>query len=240
MTPIRTTTFALLSLLATSARAEPTVVSGPAEARLPLTLSIDAHRQWHVDQSYRLFGTRRSDVDPGLSASLEVARFARTRLDLGAGVQWSDDTATWEQTSQAERDQVTPSLSAALRWSVHRWFEPHLRVAGDVTRAKLKVTMSDGAVLEDALWAPGGSIGAGFRLRTGAVRTAPRAGGLAIAGAFIVEGGVHVGSPLSFDLARPSPADKKLAADRIPAASVPVGSLGRTEPYLRLSFALLI
>jgi hypothetical protein len=237
---MRTLTVALLSLLATPALAQTNVVSRPAEPRVPLTLSIDAERVWHVDRSYQLFGTRRSDVGGGVSAALEVGRFARGLLDLGAGVQWSSDTAIWEQDNEVQRELVTPSLAAALRWPVHRWFQPHLRVAGDLTHAKLRVAMGDGAVYADKRWVPGASAGAGFRLRTSAVQTALGGGKFGFAGAIIVEGGLHVGPPLSFDLERQAPADKKLAADLIPAAPTSVGGLGRTEPYLRISFALLL
>jgi hypothetical protein len=234
---MRTLTIALLSLLATPALAQ-TVVERPAEPRLPLTLGIDVQTQWHVDRSYRLFGTSRADAGAGLSAALQVAQLGRGRLDLGAGVQWSSETATWEQNNDARRSQVTPSLAAVLRWRVHRWFEPHLRVACDATRATLRLTTGDGVRYEDAVWVPGASAGAGFRLRTSPITMA--LGGRAFAGALIVEGGFHVGPPLSFDLQREAPADKKLAADRIPAAATSVGDLGRTEPYLRISFALLI
>jgi hypothetical protein len=233
-------TLALLSLLITAPALAQTTVTARPEPRAPFTLSIDTQRQWHRDQSYRLFGTRRSDLDQGLSATVEVGRVGRGLLDVGAGVQWSDATATWGGGNEAKRDQITPLLSAALRWPVHRWFQPHLRVAGDLTRAHLRLTTNEGGVFEDRLWSPGGSVGAGFRLTTGTLSTALRGGGLGFAAALVFEGGMHVGAPLSFDVARPTPADKKVAADQIPAASVPVGDLGRTEPYLRISLALSI
>jgi hypothetical protein len=240
MSPMRALMVPLLSLLAAPVLAQPTVTAEPAPAHVPLTLSLDAHRAWHLDRSYRLFGTRRSDVEGGLSAALEVRRLGRGRLDLGAGVQWGSETGRWEQVNEARREQVTPSLAAVVRWPVHRWFEPHVRLAGDLTRARLRLTVSDGGVLEDRVWAPGASAGAGFRLRTGVITTALRGGTLGFAGALIVEGGYHLGAPLSFELGRQAPADKKVAADRIPAPGVPVGNLGRAEPYLRISFALLI
>jgi hypothetical protein len=238
---MKTPIAALLSLLATPALAQTTLVEQPsAPPRLPLTLSVDAHRQWHLDRSYRLFGTQRSDVTGGISAALQVRRLAGGFLDLGAGIHWSSYNARWEQGNDAERDEVTPSLSAVLRWPVHRLIEPQVRVAGDLTRATLRLTMADGGVLEAGRWSPGASVGAGLRLRTPVVKTALGAGTVGFAGALIIEGGMHVGAPISFDLARQVPADKKLADDRIPAANVPVGDLGRTEPYLRISFALLI
>ena len=237
---MRALTVALILLVAAPALAQTETVSRPAELRVPLTLSIDTERQWHLDDSYRLFGTRRSELGGGLSAALEVKRFGRGRLDLGAGVQWSGDSATWEQDNDAHRELMTPSVGATLRWAAHRWFEPHLRVAGDLTRAMLRVQMADGAGYEDKHWVPGASAGAGFRLRTKAIATALGGGKFGFAGAFIVEGGFHVGPPLSFELHRQAPADEKLAADQIPAASISVGGLGRTEPYLRISFALLL
>ena len=226
-------------LAAGPALAEPQLSTRP-ELRLPLTLSIDTETQWRVDDNYRLFGTDRSTNPGGISASLQVGRLAGGTLELGAGYHGNTSTGTFAAQNQAQLEERTPSVSALLRWPLHRWLEPHLRLAADITHAKLGLTLGTGTLLEDAVWSPGGSAGAGLRLRTGALSTSLNGGKLGIAGAFIIEGGFHVGAPYSFDVSSPKPANEKLANDRIPAGSTPLGSLGRAQPYLRLSFALLI
>jgi hypothetical protein len=230
----------LVMLAGGPALAEPQVSARP-EPRLRVTVSLDVETQWHLDQSYRLFGTDRTATQSGISASLQVGRLAGGMLELGAGFHGRSSTAAFEGQNEAKLDEGTPSLSALLRWAPYRWLEPHLRVAGDLTRAKLRLATSNSATaLEDTVWSPGGSAGLGLRLRTGTLMTALNGGKLGLAGALIIEGGFHLGVPYSFAVSPPAPSDQKLANDRIPAGRTPLGDLGRAQPYLRLSFALLI
>lgn len=233
-------TIVLLLLMATPALAQTTVSAPAPEPKLPLTLSLDSQVQWHQDRSYRVLGTERASSDGGVTAALEVHRFGRGILDLGAGLRGGSDSSSSVAIGEADLMQLTPSLSAALRWRVRSWLQPQVRLAADLTWARLRLTTSDGGVLEDRAWSPGASAGAGLRLQTPTITTGPNGTGLGLALALIVEGGMHVGAPLSFAVERPKPADSKLAADRIPAASVPVGDLGRVEPYLRISLALAL
>jgi hypothetical protein len=230
----------LVLLAAAPALAEPGVSTRP-ELLLPVTVSLDVETQWHLDDSYRLFGTDRTPTHSGLSASLQAGRLAGGRLELGAGLHGNTSTAAFAGQNEAQLEERTPSLTALLRWSPYRWLEPHLRVAADLTRARLRLTVSNSATtLEDTVWSPGASAGAGLRLRTGTMTTALNGGRFGIAGALIIEGGFHLGVPYTFSASAPRPGDEKLANDRIPAASTPLGNLGRAQPYLRLSFALLI
>lgn len=233
-------TIVFMLLFATPALAQPTVSAPAPEPKLPLTLSVDSHLQWHQDRSYRLFGTDRTGAAGGLSAALEVRRLGRGILDLGAGLHGGGGSSRGGEIGETDLSLLTPSLSATLRWPVGRWLQPQVRVAADLTWARLRLTMGEGSVLEDRAWSPGASAGAGLRLQTPTMSTGLRGGTWGLAVALIVEGGMHVGAPLSFQVARPKPADEKVAADRIPAASVPVGDLGRVEPYLRISLALAI
>jgi hypothetical protein len=230
----------VLLLASGAARATENVVAQPAP-RLPLQLSLDVDTAWHLDSSYRLFSADRSDASGGVSVALDVHRLARGTLAVGAGLHGgSDDASLYQGDLQATLDVSTPSLFATLRWPVRRWLQPHVRLAVDGTWGKLVITPGDGNALVGHAFSPGGSAGAGFSLRTGTLTTALRGGTLGLAGAFIVEGGFHLGAPLNFDLTRQRPADDKLANDRLPAGSTGVGDLGRSQPYLRLSFALLI
>jgi hypothetical protein len=231
----------LVMLAAGPALAEPQVSARP-EPPSRLTASLDVETQWHLDQSYRLFGTDRTATQSGVSASLVAGHLAGGLLELGAGFHGHTSAAPFNAgQNQAHLEEYTPSLSALLRWAPYRWLEPHLRLAADLTRAQLRLTVSNSAtVLEDTVWSPGGSAGVGLRLRTGRLATALNGGRMGIAGALIIEGGFHLGVPYSFSVSPPTPSDEKLANDGIPAGSTPLGDLGRAQPYLRLSFALLI
>jgi hypothetical protein len=226
-------------LAAAPALAQPAVATQPS-SQLPYTLSIDAETQWHLDRNYRLFGADRADSVGGFSASVQLSRLAGGTLELGAGYHYNTSRGTWAAANEASLDEYTPSLSALLRWAPYRWLEPHVRVAAEITRANLTLTMSNGRYLEDSVWAPAGSAGLGLRLRTGVLTTGLRNGTLGVAGALIIEGGFRMGVPYTFDVSSPAPADRKLADDRIPTSSTSVGTLERSQPYLRLSFALLI
>jgi hypothetical protein len=232
---------ALSLFAATPALAEPVVATQAPPLRLPLTISLDADTQWHLDRSYRLFGTGRTDTAGGVSATLQVRRVAGAMLEVGAGLHGRESgRAVWGGVNQAELSELTPSLSALLRWPMHRWVEPHVRLTADVTHASLDLTMGNGLKLGDDVWVAGGSAGAGLRLRTSALSTGLAGGKLGIAFALAVEGGFHVGAPYSFNVAPPKPADDKIANDRIPATATSIGNFGRSQPYLRLSLSLLI
>jgi hypothetical protein len=228
-----------LSLLAAApALAQPTVAT-KVEPKVPITFSIDAETRWRLDRGYRVLGTDRADSVGGVSLSVQVRRLAGGMLEVGAGYHTNTSSGTWAGENLIKLEERTPSLSALLRWSPRRWLEPHVRLAADVTQAKLRLTLPARA-LEDELWSPGGSAGAGLRLRTPALTTGLAGGKLGIAAALIIEGGFRVGAPLSFDVAPPAPADQKVADDLTPASRTSLGDLGRAQPYLRLSFALLI
>jgi hypothetical protein len=221
---------------------EAAVTTAPAGGgRPPFALSFDVQTDWRLDSSYRLFSRERAAASTGLTAAREVARVAGGHLAVGLGWVHEGDLAGWGGGShQAALDVDSLALSGTLRWPVRRWFEPHVRVAADAAWAKLEVATSDGSKLDDRAWSPGGSAGAGFRLQTHVMRTALRGGRLGLAAALAVEGGFHVGSPLSFALSRTRPAGDQQASDQIPGGAISVGSFGRSQPYLRLSFTLLL
>jgi hypothetical protein len=230
---------AVIFAWAAPASAQPTVQAQPEAPRLPLTFSVDMHRQWHLDRGYRLFSGDRSNGDGGVSVLYDVRRLGSGTLSLGAGLHGNDLTGTVASAHEADLGLLTASLSALLRFSPYRWLEPHVRLAGDLTRGDFGFTTSEGIKFSDHALSPGASLGAGLRLRTGTITTA-LGKGLGLAGALIVEGGFHYGAPLSFDLSPPRPSDEKVASDRIPSSPVSIGSLGTSQPYLRISFALLL
>lgn len=249
--------FILLAAAAAAVAAAPAWAQPPAVAdatdprRVPLSLSLDAHVPFHLDDDYRLFSRDRGDGGGGVSAVLDVVRMGRGVLAAGIGVHGDSNRADWggdapstdgftTRQQEAHLQLTTLSATALLRWPVRWWLEPHVRLAVDSTWSKLTVTMNQGSALDDKAWSPGASAGAGLRIRSAAMTTSLRGGRLGLAAALMIEGGFHLGSPLSFSLTPTRPADDKLAGDQIPGPAVPVGDLGRSHPYLRISLALLI
>jgi hypothetical protein len=235
----RTTLLPLLSVLAAApALAQPTVEAGPTAPRVPFTFSLDSQVQWHLDRSYRLFGTDRSDVDVGLTAAVEVDGWPRApgRGDRHPRQQ-PHRRLRGDQRGQARAGH--PSAVGAMRWPVGRWFEPQVRVAADLTWAKLRLTTTARAGAEDRVWSPAAAPARVPAAHTGHHHRAAR--GVAGAGGGVDRRGRPArGRAAVVRRGATGAADEKLANDRIPAASVPVGDLGRVEPYLRISLALSI
>jgi hypothetical protein len=237
------------------ATAAPPAVSAPAPARSPLrfSLSVDAINEWHLDSSYAIFSRKRHVVTAGGTVTADVVRMGRSTLALGLGFHGDELSAPWagdggsspfadrSGSHQAQLQTYTGTLSALLRWELHPWLQPHMRLAADGTWGRFKLSASDGTALDDESFSPGVAAGAGFRLRTHTIGTnlQGRGGNLGFALGLTVEGGFHFGTPLSFEMARSKPADDKLAADQLPGPKVAVGDFGRSQPYLRFSFALL-
>ena len=227
---------AVLALVPAAAAAPPELTAAPPP-RLPVALSLDLETTWRLDQGYRLFSSSRTASKTGVSLSYDVTRAAGAPLlALGVGYHGESSNGDWAN-GRVGLDVASGSLSAALRWPVLSWLEPQLRVAADLTRARFWIESRE-AALVDSAWSAGASAGAGLRLRTGTARIAAMPGRARFALAGIIEGGFHVGQPLSFAARRQAtvttPTD-----DRISAAPVTLGSLGRSYPYLRLSLALV-
>jgi hypothetical protein len=203
-----------------------------------VTASLDLETSWRLDQGYRLLSSSRTASKAGVSLSYDVTRATGApRLALGLGYQGESSNGNWVNGRGIGLDVASGSLSAALRWPILAWLEPQLRVAADLTRAHLSIESRESALVDSA-WSAGASAGAGVRLRTGTARIVSMPGNGLFALAGIIEGGFHVGQPLSFAAGRQAP-PATTPDDRISAAPVMLGSLGRSYPYLRLSVALV-
>lgn len=245
---MKTTGAVLMVLLAVSgvarAQGEEAAVSAP---QTPFSLSLDLQTQWRQDESYRLLSRFRDESSSGFSLSYDVVRRSRGALVLGVGYQSGTsqaiasggavfDKESSGRSSDVRLEMQSLALSAAWRWSLRPWLEPLLKVAVDGTWSRFSIGTVGDAAFSDHAWAPGASVGAGLRLRTSpaSLFIAARHGfGAAVA----VEGGYHLGGSLSYALSPPT--NGIAAGDRIPVARTPIGDLGRSFPYLRLSFALL-
>jgi hypothetical protein len=224
---------ALLAATPAAAGAQPELTAAPPPA-LPVAVSLDLETTWRLDPGYRLFSSDRAVGGGGISVSYDVLRGA-SRLALALGYHGQSSSNDWSSGGQVGLEVRSGSLSALLRWPLARWLEPQLRLAGDLSRGKFSMVAS-GISLADSSWSAGASAGAGLRLRTGTARILMMPGDGLFALAGIIEGGFHIGQPLSFDVRRqaaPAP------DDRIAAPATSLGSLGRSYPYLRLSAALV-
>jgi hypothetical protein len=235
---------ALASLLAVEPPPPPLVAALPP-APLPLTVSLDLETAWRLDRNYQLFSSSRDASRGGITVSYDVTRPPYgPRLALGLGFHGESSDGTWTApgtagSGTAGLEVQTGSLSGILRWPLRSWLEPHLRAAADLSHGGLHVRVGSDA-LQGSAWSVGASAGAGFRLRTTPVRLLALPGDGLFAFAGVIEGGFHVGQPLSFALARDTPAVSVDGSDdRLPPAATPAGSLGRSYPYLRLSAAML-
>jgi hypothetical protein len=232
-----TAVLAVVTLAPVAAAAEPELAAAPP-SRLPVAISLDLETSWRLDQGYRLLSSSRTASKTGVTLSYDVTRATDApRLALGLGYHGESSTGEWANGNGVGLDVASGSLSAALRWPILSWLEPQLRVAADLARARLSIENRE-STLVDSTWSAGASAGAGIRLRTGTARIGGLSGGHLFALAGIIEGGFHVGQPLSF-AARGQPTASGAPDDRISAAPVVLGSLGRSYPYLRVSVALV-
>jgi hypothetical protein len=237
------------------ASAAPTtsIVDDAPPPAVPLWLAIDFDTLWRRDSGYALFSSSHTDSAVGLSLGYDLARLgSRGTLAVVAGWQ-SESTetnryvagpqsaagATFAAVQDASFHADIFSLGAVARWRLLSWLEPHARVALGAASGSMSLTLSDGTSFSGHAWSPQVSAGAGFRLRSSAMRLQGLPSKPAFAVAATAEGGLIVGAPMAFSLHAPTPADADEAKDRIPTGAIDVGNLGRTQPYLRLSIALL-
>jgi hypothetical protein len=238
-------TVALASALTLSLAAAPVLPGGapptPPELAasappvIPFALALDLETVWRLDQGYRLLGSARTAGRGGVTLSYDVTQIGAGTVAVALGYHGESQAGTWAGGNEAALSVGSWSASAILRWRVTTWLEPQLRVAGDLSSGELTLRAGSSA-LADSARSLGASAGAGLRLRTGTARifALPGNGLFALAG--VIEGGFHAGQPLSFAAL---PTGGAAPDDRLPAPAVPLGHLGRSYPYLRLSAALV-
>jgi hypothetical protein len=202
---------------------------------IPFALALDLETVWRLDQGYRLLGSARTADRSGVTLSYDVTRVGAGTFALALGYHGESQAGTWAGGNDAALSVKSWSASAILRWGVTTWLESQLRIAGDLSSGEL--TLRAGAsALDDSVRSLGASAGAGLRLRSGTARIVALPGNGLFALAGLIEGGFHAGQPLSFAAL---PAGGAAPDDRLPAPAVPLGHLGRSYPYLRLSVALV-
>lgn len=245
------------------AHAQPAIATtppaAPAPAAPPLQVALDMDSVWRLDSSYRLLSTSRTATAVGVSLAYDVARLGGGGT-LAATAGWQSESAggdpgrggvpgddgpspaTAGTSGAVERASFQASVVTAgvvARWRLTRWLEPLARVTAGGAWGKLDMGLSDGTRWIGHAFSPQVAAGAGLRVHTAPSRLGALPGQPQIAAAAAVEGGFIAGAPMSFALAPPAPAQPTAAGPALATGTADVGRLGRAQPYLRVTFALL-
>lgn len=231
----RTLSAAVLSLsltaLGATAQAQRT-----SAAESPWSATIEVGPVWHHDTSHTAFHDNSNPPTvAGLAFGRDVAHLGPL-LTLGVEAAWTNVGSTARVRDVFATSLVTNRLHGGLiaRVELWRWLTPYVRLTAGAAHLNASVEGSNGDTLTATRWTPQGSLGAGLLLTSGQWFRGvgwPR-GKLAIG----VEGGYQYTLPAALDAAVPAPADEQAAADRLPAQSVPLGTLNASAAYLRITF----
>jgi hypothetical protein len=220
--------------------AQLTVPQGPVTSWEPLRfeVALETRTNWLLDDSAKRLAGKRAPTGAGLSLQADVLRpndKIAARLDLG----WvTTSTTTTQDNSMLTEKLDTNSISLGLsaRYNLLRWLAPYARLAGGVGWDK--ITVGDGTGdLHDRRVFGQGSVGAGLSLRSVGLhfwqspssRSAPLVGVMGQ-----IEGGYALATGSDIAL-QSSPAS---GANTIPTSPVTLGHVGRSAPYLRVSFGI--
>ncbi len=209
---------------------EPARVRGDAGAAIAIGLAFE--QDWNLDEGYDLFGE--DDVAPRIGVwfghdllSLGERTILAGEIGVGSGMDTtSGEFDSMETTLQNTRLQV----AACLRHVIWPVLQPHLRLAGHLSFLEAKLDFGDDERFKDEGFSGGGSLGAGFTVRTPTRLFENRKGGFAsLSIGVLLEGGYMLASPVSFDLVEDEP------TDRIEVRKAPLGELALSGPYFRSS-----
>lgn len=203
---------------------------------LPLGVAGDLRTFWPQNSgTRRLVGKKTSD-NGGLCVSYDILKLMNrvvAKVDLGWGLASHVNARPDSADEEKLRTQLV-SLGLSLRYHVFRWLAPYARVAGGVGWDKVTVGGSSGQWQDKHTFAHG-SVGGGLFLRSPGLSLWPNhpAFGLALMGS--IEGGYFVAPSSDLSLKASSDPDIK---NPIPTAAVPIGKMGRSAPYLRVTLGL--
>lgn len=207
---------------------EPPRVRGDAGAAIGIGLSFE--QDWNRDEGYDLFGE--DDVAQRVSVwfSHDLLSFGeRTvlagELGVGSGV---DETSGEFDSMKTSLNNTRLQVAAYVRHAIWPVLQPHLRLAGHVSFIKAELDFAGDENFSDRDISGGGSLGAGFMVRTPTRLFENRKGDFAsLSLGLLFEGGYTLASPVTFDLVD----DEQ--ADRIEVRSARLGELELSGPYFR-------
>ena len=209
---------------------EPERVRGDAGAAIGIGLSFE--QDWNLDKSYDLFGE--DDVAPRVSLwfSYDLLSLGqRTILSGEIGVGSGRDETRGEFDGMATTLQNTRlQVAVYLRQVIWPVFQPHLRLAGHLAYLEADLDFHGEERFSDNGFTGGGSLGAGFMVRTPTRLFENRRGEFAsLSFGVLLEGGYMLASPVSFELVEDQP------EGRVEVRYPPLGELALSGPYFRSS-----
>ena len=207
---------------------------GPVTSWAPLRfgVALEGRTTWPINNAAKRLVGSQTRTGAGLTLQGDVYRQGdklAVRLDLA----WVNTTTTSLQDSSGLSERFENnlfSLGVSARYHIFRWLAPFVRLTGGGGWDKL--TVSD---LHDRQSFSEGSLGGGFFLRTPGLRLwqGDSAPFLGLVGN--LEGGYALATSSDFSL-HSSPASTSTTP--IPTSPVPIGTVGRSAPYVRFSLGI--
>lgn len=213
-------------------RPRPKRVYGDAGA--PFAIGAGLTFTWPSDAGYARSGHDDLLTHGEIFASYDVWQPV-DRLVLAAGAHFRALMGGNERVEVRER---AIQADLTLRYTAARWLFPHLRAGVGAVGTTLQIddtepyrTGLEYLGYEDKDWAPVGTLGAGFTLRTRARAFESHSGHVSsLSLGLLVEGGYIVAPAAKLDL-QPTGSP----ASGIETRTAKAGSLDRTAPYLRIA-----
>lgn len=220
------------------ANAVETAATATAPTRpVPFTVAVEIQSLYGRSSAQRLFSGGGTQATAGLSASYDLVRPGeRFTVALGAGWLYEENSNLFGSGDHADLETNSLFAMATARYAIFSWLEPQVRLSANVAESRARLGLADGTTLRGDDMSYGAGLGGGFRLRTNLIRL--RIGLPDVAFSATFEGGYAFGSKLGLRLSPPRPDDDALASDRIPGASVGLGTLDRSRPYFRTALAM--
>jgi len=196
-------------------------------------VSLETQTLWPQDGAARRLAGKDTSTGGGLSVqwdALRLERLATVSLDLS----WlSSQTTTSQDFSGLEAKQKLNLLSLAIaaRHHLRPWLAPYVRIAGGIGWDNASV---NGAIanLHDTRVFGQGSLGGGLFFQSPRLRLWNSPSALNVGLMAHLEGGYVLGSSTEHVL---ESAPSTASSTPIPTSSVPLGKVGHSAPYLRLS-----
>lgn len=232
---------------------QPTTGSWPVEVRaraekmlswlswyeLPLSISIEHRTTWPQNSATRRLVGRDTAISTGVSVGYDVFKLTdklTAKVDLGWALLRDMNVSSSSLDEEELRTRLV-TLGLSLRFHLFPWLAPYARLAGGIGWDSLTVG-GDTGEWRDKQYFAHGSAGGGITLRSPSVSFWPtRFPWLGLGLTLSIEGGYYLAPDVRLSLkAAPDPNIEK----PIPTAAVPIGEMGRSAPYLRVTIGMAL
>jgi hypothetical protein len=211
---------------------------------LPFGIALDLRTTWPQDSGARRILGKSDPRSAGVSASYDVLRLT-DKLTASVDLGWSmnSNSQTSPSSSQAsgsssDNEKLRThlfSLGLSVRYHILRWLAPYARVSSGVGWDKLTVG-GNSEEWQDRQTFMHGSVGGGVFFRTPGVLFWPGSSTLGVALMASIEGGYFFAPSSKLAITASSDAEIK---NPIPTAAVPIGTMDRSAPYMRVTLGAL-